>query len=203
MKKLYRKGTVHPSPQIKPDDHLLSLLLPAAILSLAAALSPEDREVLAYLISTSGDRSPNSRRKTTKTHKIQNDDLHPPLFHCDCFSCYTSYWVRWDSSPSRQLIHEIIDAFEDSLEKKKKERTGKKDRRKRGKASVHGAKVDSVCPSRIVEPSPCGTELGAGFDSAAARGSGGGGGGGNMEEEKGSVRRFVSFLGEKFLGVWG
>ncbi|KAJ6737888.1 F12F1.11-RELATED [Salix koriyanagi] len=51
MKKLYCKGTVHPSTPII-SDHLS--FLPVTILTLAAALSPEDREVLAYLISCSG-----------------------------------------------------------------------------------------------------------------------------------------------------
>ncbi|GFQ08320.1 hypothetical protein PHJA_002976000 [Phtheirospermum japonicum] len=51
MKKLYRKSTVHPTPSVV-SEHLLSFL-PAAILALTAALSPADREVLAYLISCS------------------------------------------------------------------------------------------------------------------------------------------------------
>ncbi|VYS45807.1 unnamed protein product [Arabidopsis thaliana] len=226
MKKLYRKGTVHPSPpQIKSNDHLLTLL-PVAIFSLAAVLSPEDREVLAYIISTasySGERNPTSRLNKTKAHKKALFDNHSPLFHCDCFSCYTSYWVRWDSSPSRQLIHEIIDAFEDSLEKnknKKKNVTGKKDRRKRsGKsssllASSSFSTDDSEIPSRlgesVVNSCPC-------TSSSELTQDGGGCSGGlepmeffcagdaceKVEEEKGTVRRFVSFIGEKVFGVWG
>ncbi|CAL9214634.1 unnamed protein product [Arabidopsis halleri] len=224
MKKLYRKGTVHPSPpQIKSNDHLLPLL-PVAIFSLAAVLSPEDREVLAYLISTasySGDRNPTSRLNKTKANKKAHFDNHSPLFHCDCFSCYTSYWVRWDSSPSRQLIHEIIDAFEDSLEKKRKKNvTGKKDRRKRsGKSSSHIASSsfsteESEIPSRlgesVVNSCPC--------SSSSELAQNGGGCNGGMEptedfcagdareeaeEEKGTVRRFVSFIGDKVFGVWG
>ena len=45
------------------------------------------------------------------------------MFDCDCFDCYTSYWFRWDSSPNRELIHQVIEAFEDHLthgEKSKK-----------------------------------------------------------------------------------
>ncbi|KAG2323706.1 hypothetical protein Bca52824_006434 [Brassica carinata] len=107
-------------------------------------LSPEDREVLAYLISAASYSSHdiNSTSLLTKPHKQSHFDNHSPLFHCDCFSCYTTYWVRWDSSPSRQLIHEIIDAFKDSLEKEKQTKnkkniTGKKGRRKRsGKSSA-------------------------------------------------------------------
>lgn len=233
MKKLYRRGTVHPSPpQIKSDDHLLSLL-PVAIFSLAAVLSPEDREVLAYLISTasySGDRNPTSRLNKTKAHKKAHFDNHSPLFHCDCFSCYTSYWVRWDSSPSRQLIHEIIDAFEDSLEKKKNKKkivTGKKDRRKRsGKSSSLLSSSsfgtdDLVIPSRLGEsvvnscPCPSSSELAEGvsrcngsLEQTEEFCAGDGGDEAEeeevvVEEQKGSVRRFVSFIGEKVFGVWG
>nr|VDC65593.1 unnamed protein product [Brassica rapa] len=195
MKKLYRKGTVHPSPpQIKSDDQLLHLL-PVAILSLAVVLSPEDREVLAYLISTfsySSDRNSTSRLNKTKPHKQSHFHNHSPLFHCDCFSCYTSYWVRWDSSPSRQLIHEIIDAFEDSLEKKKQRKNkkninGKKDRRKRSVKSpalVSSSFGTNDIPSQLSESS-------GNVGEEAAE-----------EEEKGTVSRFVNFIGEKVFGVW-
>ncbi|KAL1199040.1 hypothetical protein V5N11_028378 [Cardamine amara subsp. amara] len=225
MKKLYRKGTVHPSPQVKSDDHVLRLL-PVAIFSLAAVLSPEDREVLAYLISTassSGDRNPTSRLNKTKPHKKTHFDNHSPLFHCDCFSCYTSYWVRWDSSPSRQLIHEIIDAFEDSLENKKKKINGKKDRRKRSDkssllpSSSFVATDDSENPSRlgesIADSCLCSSsselvDSGGCNDSLEPTeefcdGDGGEEAEVEAEEEKGSVRRFVSFIGEKVFGVWG
>ncbi|CAE5957250.1 unnamed protein product [Arabidopsis arenosa] len=224
MKKLYRKGTVHPSPpQIKSDDHLLPLL-PVAIFSLAAVLSPEDREVLAYLISTasySGDRNPTSRLNKTKAHKKAHFDNHSPLFHCDCFSCYTSYWVRWDSSPSRQLIHEIIDAFEDSLEKKRKKNvTGKKDRRKRsGKsssliASSSFSTEESEIPSRlgdtVVNSCPCSSSSELAQDGGGCNGGMeptedfcGGDAREEAEEEKGTVRRFVSFIGDRVFGVWG
>ncbi|KAJ0250537.1 hypothetical protein HA466_0138570 [Hirschfeldia incana] len=221
MKKLYKKGTVHPSPQIKSDDQLLSLL-PVAIFSLAAVLSPEDREVLAYLISTasySSDRNSTSRlNKTIVPHsRASRSDNHSPLFHCDCFSCYTSYWVRWDSSPSRQLIHEIIDAFEDSLEKKKKQTKkkknvpGKKDRRKRsGKCSALVSPNDSEIPSQLNDESitssselvdgtcSCNDGLESTGELRTWRD-----GEEEAEEEKGSFRRFVSFIGEKVFGVWG
>ncbi|CDY21026.1 BnaA08g24990D [Brassica napus] len=194
MKKLYRKGTVHPSPQIKSDDHLLSHL-PVAIFSLAAVLSPKDREVLAYLLSTasySSNRNYTSRMNKTKLHEKSRLDNHAPLFHCDCFSCYTCYWVRWDSSPSRQLIHEIIDAYEDSLEKKKQTKkkknvSGKKDRRKRSGNSSKLVEGIGGCNGGLESTE----EFHAGDGSEEA------------EEEKGSVRRFVSFIGEKVFGVWG
>ncbi|KFK35904.1 hypothetical protein AALP_AA4G051500 [Arabis alpina] len=180
MKKLSRKGTVHPSPEIKSDDHFLSLL-PVAILSLVAALSPEDREVLAYLISNSS-FSGDPNLKKNKTKKDQ-DHHHSPLFLCDCFSCYTSYWVRWDSSPSRQVIHEIIEAFEDTLEMKKK----KKDRKKRS------GKANTVVPSRRSELGLSSTELVSG-DSVEN---------GGEETEKGTVGKVMSFIGQRLFGVWG
>ncbi|CAH8391573.1 unnamed protein product [Eruca vesicaria subsp. sativa] len=224
MKKLYRKGTVHPSPpQIKSDDKLLNLL-PVAILSLAAVLSPEDREVLAYLISTasySSDRNSTSRLSKTKPHKQSHLENHSPLFHCDCFSCYTSYWVRWDSSPSRQLIHEIIDAFEDSLEKKqtknKKNITGKKGRRRRSVKSPALASPPSFgtndIPSQLSESIACPCTSSSELVDATGGCNGGlesteefcGGDFGEEaaeEEEKGAVSRVVSFIGEKVFGVW-
>ncbi|XP_010473459.1 PREDICTED: uncharacterized protein LOC104752900 [Camelina sativa] len=199
MKKLCRKGTVHPSPAaaIKTDEDQFLSLLPIAILSLVAALSVEDREVLAYLISNSGDSNRISHLKKSKTHKASKEDNnknhHSPLFVCDCFSCYTSYWVRWDSSPSRQLIHEIIDAYEDSLEMKKK----KKDRRKRsGKAN---GRVESVGASRLNELGSSSTEFDGG-DSVKD----GNYCGEEAEKEKGSsVGKVLSFIGQRFLGVWG
>ncbi|PWA57118.1 hypothetical protein CTI12_AA412260 [Artemisia annua] len=115
MKKLYKKSSsVHPLI----SDHHLSLL-PAAIFTLTLALSQQDKQVLAYLLSSS---SSSNNKKTTSAAD------HPPVFTCKCFSCYMSYWSLWDSSPNRQLIHDIIDAFEDTLLHKHKT---KKDRKKK------------------------------------------------------------------------
>lgn len=220
MKKLYRRSvTVHPSPppQQPPPasdhNHLLSLL-PAAILALAAALSPQDREVLAYLISNNNNNhghfnDRNGRRGNGK-NKAGNCD-HPPCFTCDCFRCYMSYWVRWDSSPNGQLIHEIIDAFEDGLELKSKNKNknnspkstrGKngRDRRKRS-----GPAAEPAEPNRP-EPSASKNEPGDKKEEANSSGGGGGGGevgsGGEEEMDKGSVRKLVSFIGERIWGAW-
>ncbi|CAA7039888.1 unnamed protein product [Microthlaspi erraticum] len=137
--KMKKKGKVYPSPPppsssssspsshyLNEDDSLSVLrLLPATILVLVSVLSAEDREVLAYLItrgttisaigscgSSYSSSSPSvdskkmkKKNKSSKTHK-------PPVFNCECFDCYTNYWFRWDSSPNRELIHEIIEAFE-------------------------------------------------------------------------------------------
>ncbi|KAF8391616.1 hypothetical protein HHK36_023922 [Tetracentron sinense] len=144
MKKLYRKGKVHPSPPLI-SDHLA--FLPATILTLTVTLSPEDREVLAYLISCSGSSGsfPGDRRNTQKSKSVGGVGDHPPMFRCNCFRCYMSYWVRWDSSPNRQVIHEIIDAFEDGLLQKKNTKN-RKERRKGvyiGSDEVKGFEVSS------------------------------------------------------------
>ncbi|KAL5775226.1 hypothetical protein ACOSP7_012783 [Xanthoceras sorbifolium] len=230
MKKLYRKGTVHPSPPII-SDHLS--FLPAAILTLTAALSPEDREVLAYLISCSSSSSVNDfhgHRKNTTTYQQKtvsfaktrstgggsgnsNDD-HTPLFNCDCFRCYMSYWVRWDNSPNRQLIHEIIDAFEDdhlartnnnNNKNKKTKNNSKKEKKKRGGGGRSSGNDNSGELKRSSADHHhhqlSHHELAESESSAENTG-----GGGDVEEvntEKGPVRSFVSFIGEKIWGVWG
>ncbi|XP_068640060.1 uncharacterized protein [Aristolochia californica] len=155
MKKLCRKGKIHPSPQNNQTDYLALLgTLPAAIIALAAALLPEDREVLAYLISGSG----NSKQKSSGKKE------HPPLFCCNCFRCYKSYWVRWDSSPNRQVIHEILEALE-----------------------------NKGVPGREAAEQPGSCEVGEPEDAEKRA---------CEEGEVGAVRKLVSFIGERFWGVW-
>lgn len=233
MKKLYRKGTVHPTPPLV-SDHLS--FLPVAILTLAAALSQEDKEVLAYLISCStgsgklsGDFSTNRRN----THKLKTPNSatetsgggtkggaamsggvsggadHPASFNCDCFSCYMSYWAKWDLSPNRQLIHEILDAYEEGLQSKKEK--SKKERRNKNKGyssnssgSVELKKTSSESNLNINGSVPDGSG-----ESDPVEETSGNHGGGDEDEsggeeggEKGSVRKFVSFIGEKIWSVW-
>nr|AFK36099.1 unknown [Medicago truncatula] len=210
MKKLYHKATVHPSPPVITDQ--LSFL-PATILTLAAALSPEDREVLAYLIYCSSTTAPptfsnfsgNPRRSTVRTGD------HATLFNCSCFRCYTSYWVRWDESPNRQLIHEIIDAFEEWLVqsgKGGKKGKGKKEKRnKKGFENKNKNKNSGELNRSVLNEST--TELeSVGESSNSSNNSGGSENSEKVvvvvaDEEKGSVRKFVSFIGERFGGVWG
>lgn len=196
MKKLYRKGTVHPSPPPPVADHLC--FLPATILTLAVALTPEDREVLAYLISCSG--SSPGRRNTAKTGGGgAKGGEHPPMFNCDCFRCYMSYWVRWDSSPNRQLIHEIIDAFEDGLVQSKKGKS-RKERRKRG--SIESDEVRRFELSGESHSVGETTESGGGGDDDAEIVDVCGDGG-EEGTEKGSMRKIMSFIGERIWNVWG
>ncbi|CAA2955046.1 uncharacterized protein LOC111370646 [Olea europaea var. sylvestris] len=212
MKKLYKKGTVHPTPPLLPDQ-LLSFL-PATILTLTVALSPEDKEVLAYLISCSSSTNfSNNHRKataaagTTSSGGAKGDADHPTSFNCYCFRCYMSYWAKWDSSPNRELIHEVIDAFEDSLLMQNKKDKSKRERRKgkSGRGSSQGSEELkkselSLIKNDFVES-----------NSASEGTSAGGAETGDVEEEddrteeeleKGSVGKFVSFLGEKIWGVW-
>ncbi|KAM6562641.1 hypothetical protein CsatB_022639 [Cannabis sativa] len=140
--KIKNKGKVYPSPNSSSsssnDTEILSVLklLPAAILALASVLSLEDKEVLAYMITRSMKTSSSSssssslvtkesKKKSSKKGSGNNNNNSnsnstnighkPPMFDCDCFDCYTSYWFRWDSSPNRELIHQVIEAFEDHL----------------------------------------------------------------------------------------
>ncbi|KAM5568274.1 hypothetical protein ABKV19_016035 [Rosa sericea] len=143
------------------DGVVLSVLqlLPAAILALATVLSLEDREVLAYMITRSMKTAPSSsssssfsntsaqdskkksmRKSSSKGGSTQsqsnNQNHQPPMFDCECFDCYRSYWFKWDSSPNRELIHQAIEAFEDHLahgEKPKKNAGRGKRRDKMGR----------------------------------------------------------------------
>ncbi|KAG8498667.1 hypothetical protein CXB51_004996 [Gossypium anomalum] len=145
--KLKNKGKVYPSPSSSSsssssEDHLSVLnLLPAAILVVASVLSLEDRQVLAYMIT----RSLKTTTTTTTnpsliSPKKRSSKKHPPPsaakpshkapdFDCDCFDCYTTYWLRWDSSPNRELIHQVIEAFEDHLSSGESHKASKKNAR--------------------------------------------------------------------------
>nr|GEV82328.1 hypothetical protein [Tanacetum cinerariifolium] len=190
MKKLYNhtKGKIHPSPPPPPSsttvNHHLSLL-PLAIATLAAVLSPEDQETLAYLLLTG------NKQKSTGTSVD-----HAPMFTCNCFGCYTSYWARWDASPNRKKIHEIIDVYEDGLVHSKKNGKSRKERKPNkgfGSAGVNAAHAlhapmdDAARQSHApvqdeVKKCECEEEV---------------------VTEKGSVRKIVSFIGERIWGVWG
>ena len=159
--KIKKKGKVHPSPPLpsfpsssSKVDNCLSVLklLPAVILLLVSSLSPEDKQVLAYLITrslktttiaVSSGRRRSSCKKARTHHKA-------PRFDCECFECYTSYWFRWDSSPNRELIHQIIEAYEDHLAKSEKSsgRGGKKKEKSRRRRVVE----PSGRPEEPVEP---------------------------------------------------
>ncbi|KAK9278394.1 hypothetical protein L1049_027959 [Liquidambar formosana] len=129
--KIKGKGKVYPSPSSSSSSYKDAIsvmkLLPAAILALALPLPPQDREVLAYMITRSLSTTTTNPPSTLQHHKKKsngptttaaavtaNVPKHP-LFECGCFDCYTSFWFRWDSSPNREIIHQAIEAFEDHL----------------------------------------------------------------------------------------
>ncbi|KAH0450218.1 hypothetical protein IEQ34_020910 [Dendrobium chrysotoxum] len=201
MKKLYNgKGKkIHPSPP-PPSPFDLLAALPAAILAVAAALSPEEKEVLAYLLS--GGAIAGQDRVAGK----KNTRQHPPELGCGCFGCYKSFWARWDASPNRHLIHQILDAVEESVEP-----LSHPSGRRRRRFNRH--KEESFPAAEEMMSSPAEEDgKDEGFKEE------------EEEEEEGdyidieeendneavaagvhsssTVRRFVSFVGEKIWGVW-
>ncbi|KAM7274592.1 hypothetical protein ACFE04_016458 [Oxalis oulophora] len=205
MKKLHKKGgKVHPSPPPQsqpPINHLISLL-PATILTLTAALSPEDKVVLAYLISCS------SGNTNTNTKNNKNIEEHGPRFKCNCFRCYISYWVRWDTSPNRELIHEIIEEYEEGLfrEINKNNITTKPNSNNNNKKKTRSNKMTSPSssPVNIVTNIQQGKRDGGPVELVEVKG----GGVDSFRDvddddvENGSLSRIVSFLGEKIWSVW-
>ncbi|XVF21060.1 hypothetical protein REPUB_Repub12eG0057900 [Reevesia pubescens] len=202
MKKLYRKGQVHPSPPPPTiADHLS--LLPMAILSLTVSLSLQDKEVLAYLISfyssssasaTSNNNFP-GHQETKSQIRIDHKE-HDPTFQCNCFRCYMCFWARWDTSLNRQLIHEIIEAYEEGLfQEKKQVKKNKKGRRKR--VSIHDSKQGhdqgnsgkgSVnLNDQQLEFAETNCQSGEEKE---------------VEPERVSIRNIVSFIGDSIWGVW-
>ncbi|KAL2506141.1 hypothetical protein Adt_21762 [Abeliophyllum distichum] len=110
-----------------------------------------------------------------------------------------SYWVRWDSSPNRQLIHEIIDAFEDGLQMQNKKEKSKRERRKSRRSNGHNSDE-----SKVFELSLSKDEFTESNSTAESVISGDAEEEDTTEEEleKGSVGKFLNFLGERFWGVW-
>ncbi|XP_022734209.1 uncharacterized protein LOC111287807 [Durio zibethinus] len=159
--KLKNKGKVYPSPppssssSSSGEDYLSILtVLPAAILALASVLSLEDREVLAYMITRSLKTTTNpclisqdyfSKKRSykkpppTASKLTQKTLVSSHVFDCDCFDCYTTYWFRWDSSPNRELIHQVIEAFEDHLTYGESQKPSKKNARPKRRDSNNKA----------------------------------------------------------------
>ncbi|KAI3774871.1 hypothetical protein L1987_49434 [Smallanthus sonchifolius] len=200
MRKLYNhtKGKIHPSPpppSTTPDHHLS--LLPFAIATLAATLPPQDQQVLAYLLSISTNFS-----AAGKPIKSGAGGDNPPQFNCNCFRCYTSFWVRWDASPNRKVIHEIIDAYEDGLIHNKKNGKNKKERKNNKSSS---ASSSSAATSIYLHAPPSAAEEIATHEPVEIEKKkiGDEGEMGVGSSEKGSVRKIVNFIGERIWGVWG
>ncbi|XP_057495133.1 uncharacterized protein LOC130780230 [Actinidia eriantha] len=160
--KMRNKGKVYPSPSSSSSstysysaskDALSVLkLLPAAILALISVLSLEDRDVLAYMITRSV-KSPNptSIIEEKKKNNKKSNTHKPPVFDCDCFDCYISFWFRWDSSPNRELIHQAIEAFEEHVatgEQAKRNSRGKKREKMGRRANEKPAEISEIPAER-------------------------------------------------------
>ncbi|CAI0551027.1 unnamed protein product [Linum tenue] len=95
-----------------------------------------------------------------------------------------TFWGRWDASSNRHLIHEIIEAYEAAaLTCHQKRKTRKGDRRRRGKDGEFnnmgpgGRKPESA--DQVASPDA------------------------SYEEEKSAVRKIVSFVGDRIIGIFG
>lgn len=201
MKKLCNaKGKrVHPSPpHSSPRDFLAAL--PAAVLALAAALSPEEKEVLVYLLSggNAGDRALGKKKPQQPPHQQQKN--HPPELGCGCFGCYKSFWARWNASPNNRLIHRILDAVEESLEPQSPPAARRRSRRSRRRDEASSP----TAAAAAVEASNPADEDGSdgGYDDEDAGEEEDGDGDVPGGECRGSVRRLVSFIGDRVWGVW-
>lgn len=185
-----RSNKVHPSSSHlhhSQHHHHLALLLPAAILSLTAVLSPDETEVLAYLISCHSNSSGNQK---SATFADCDDDggVYTPVFGCNCFRCYTNFWSRWDASPNRDLIHKIIEAYEEGLSRKK----SNKARKKRKNDNINKESDEKASSTQPVEGgsgsgAPV-TRVGVGEVGSPEQGS--------------SVRKVIGFIGGKIWGAW-
>nr|GMC87886.1 neurogenic protein mastermind [Ipomoea batatas] len=105
MKKLYRKGTVFPSPPLVSDQ---LAFLPAAIFTLTAALSQEDKQVLAYLLSCPSGNFSTTHKNSSPSGKGGGGADRPPSFSCFCFNCYRSYWASHSNSSGEVRKSEVM-----------------------------------------------------------------------------------------------
>lgn len=205
MKKLYQgKGRrVHPAPAA-------GAALPVAVLALASALTAEEQEVLAYLLSCGGAAARPRRR-----------GAHPPEMGCACFGCYKSFWARWDASPNRHLIHRIIDAVEEgggnggppsrpSRRRRRGRRAADEDAAEDRAGVDHRPDAGSYRHDEYEgdgdeEEEEAGSSSsmdGDEDDASVATSEGDCSGGGEGSAEKSTVGRLVRFIGEKVWGPW-
>lgn len=214
MKKLYTgKGKrIHPSPPpSSPWD--FPAALPAALLTLAAALSPEEKEVLVYLLSDGATGFAadiaSGKKKPHRSPPHHQRKTHPPELGCGCFGCYKSFWARWNASPNHRLIHHIIDAVEESLESQS---IPSPRRRRRRRGSRRKDAGEDIAPSassvaaEVSNPSYVDGDDEGYDDNAGEEEDDELDGIGKIADDEGDgrspVRRLVSFIGERVWGVW-
>ena len=125
-----------------------------------------------------------------------DNKVHDPTFQCKCFWYYMCFWARWDSSPNHQLIHEIIEAYEVGLfQEKKQVKKNKKGRRKRVYIhdSKHGHDQESSGKGSVNLNEQQLEFMEMNCQSGEDR---------EVESEMGSIRNFISFIGDSIWGVW-
>ncbi|KAJ4732613.1 hypothetical protein LUZ62_036851 [Rhynchospora pubera] len=173
---------IHPTPaQVSPA-------LPVAVAALAVALSPEEKDVLFYLLSVASGQPTNLRKSSE----------HSPDLGCGCFSCYKVFWERWDSSPNRQVIHEIIEKVEASEEgksRRKSRRMRGKDRKKSVESNEEEIKEEGLVGDANHDPDDCNVSHDDHDDGCSVHDSCSDGG----NNKNSVVGRFVRFIGEKLL----
>lgn len=111
-----------------------------------SSLSQDSKKKSSKKLSNACSSSSSSSASITTNHKS-------PVFDCDCFDCYTSYWFRWDSSPNRELIHQVIEAFEEHLtsgEQSRRSSRGKR-RDKAGRQVGEKLVIDVMSRSQVPE----------------------------------------------------
>ncbi|XP_062103601.1 uncharacterized protein LOC133814687 [Humulus lupulus] len=218
MKNLYKKGKIHSSLSTI-DDHL-SLVLPSETLIPIEALSLEDK-VLAYLISSSNNsndcsmhnKKSNAKKGLTLGDAANNGKDHSLAFNCSCFRCYKTFWARWDASPNRKFIDEIIEAYEEDLLMKNKNfvsknnilKVVKKDHQKNITLVCNDPRVDHVElvkeeeeEENKVEESSASSKVSENIYVVGDEAEEEGKEDGEFGSEKGStVSRLVGFIGEK------
>nr|XP_048319206.1 kinesin-related protein 6 isoform X2 [Ziziphus jujuba var. spinosa] len=109
--------------------------------------------------SSSSSSSSSSYNNNNNNFNSNNNTHKPPVFDCDCFDCYTSYWLRWNSSANRELMDQAIEAFEDQLtngekNKKTQKSTGRGKRRDKigGRRDATKAVADVKVQSSVSMP---------------------------------------------------
>lgn len=177
---------IHPSPLPSSSSSSSSLAflscLPTALLALASTLSPQEQEVLSYLLDSEKPKSKKAERKQQKSHG--------PNLDCSCFGCYKSFWAVWDSSPNRHVIHLILDEYEARLEGKNLVKSGSKGKSKKKKSSLKkstgkGVDFEKGADADVKKDVDCGGDGYNGyFDDVYEE----------EEEEKGSIRKFMSWV---------
>ncbi|WOK92979.1 hypothetical protein Cni_G01671 [Canna indica] len=182
-----KRRRIQPAPPpgaVRSSDHHLAAL-PSAVLALAATLTAEEQEVLAYLLSSSGDGG--KCREQPRRHR--------PELGCGCFGCYKSFWARWDASPNRYVIHAIIDAVEEELHDREldseQKSAGLAMARPEGRLEVKGREFIWSGGGHSADGNGCDDDINEeGNDGSNVSKSTGG---------KSSLRRFMSFIAER---VW-